>query len=105
MAAEPPSEGDFPIHLVWPEALGETAQVVNQFVIANDISDTGGVYLLLGHVASPVYLEPEVAKQRLEARGNSLPITARGAFYMTRRNLENLRTIIDNHLAKEQKPE
>ena len=97
-----PNGGEFPINLVWPEALGEAAQVANQFVISDDISDKNGVYLLLGHVSAPVYLDPEVARQRLAERGNSLPISARGAFYMTRLNLEKLRDIINNHLAKSQ---
>ena len=93
----------FPIQFVWPEALGEAAQVVNQFVLANDVSDPGAVYLLLGHAAAPVYLDEAHAAQRLSERGHALPITARGSFYMTRENAKKLRGILDDHLKKGEK--
>lgn len=99
---EPAPPGQFPITLVWPEALGETAQVVNQFVMSNDMSNSQAVYLLFGHVATPVYLDPAHAQQRLQERGNSIPVSARGSFYLTRENAAKLRDIIDNHLKKDQ---
>jgi hypothetical protein len=91
---------EFPIQLVWPEGLADAAQVVNQFVLANDLSDPGALYLLLGHAATPVYLDQAHLEQRLQERGSALPISARGSFYMTRENAEKLRDIIDKHLKK-----
>jgi hypothetical protein len=94
---------EFPIQLVWPEALGEAAQVVNQFVISNDLTDPSAVYLLLGHAATPVFLDEAHAAQRLQERGGAVPISARGSFYMTRQNAQKLRDILDNHLKKAEK--
>jgi hypothetical protein len=88
---------------VWPETLGESAQVVNQFVVSDDVSGPEGVYLLLGHLATPVFLTPEHAQQRFEQLGGAVMVAPRGSFYLTRKNAERLRDILDNHLKKKDK--
>jgi hypothetical protein len=91
------------IQSIWPEGLAENPQVVNQFVIANDPAGPEGVYLVFGHLASPVWLSEEHAEQRLKQLGGALTINGRGAFYMTRANAERLRQILDTHLKKDEK--
>lgn len=83
---------------MWPEALAESAQVANQFVVANDITGTGGVYLLVGHLAAPVFLDSEHARQRIAQLGAAVTIQPRGAFFMTQRSAEQLRDVLVKHL-------
>ena len=95
-----PDEG-LQVQAVWPEGMSENAQVVNQFAVADDPAGPGAIYLLLGHLASPVWLSKEHAEQRLKQLGGAVTINGRGAFYMTRENARRLREILDTHLKKE----
>lgn len=97
MPDSPPPD-DIQVRALWPEGLAESAQVANQFVVANDITGTGGVYVLLGHLAAPVFVDAEHARQRLAQLGAAVTIQPRGAFFMTRQSAEQLRDVLVKHL-------
>lgn len=103
-ATEPPDEDEpgLQVRAIWPEGLSESAQVVNQFALTDDPAGPGAVYLLFGHLAAPVWLSQDHAKQRLRQLGGAVTIGSRGAFYMTRGNAERLRDALDTHLKKGQ---
>lgn len=88
------------VRAVWPEGLAESAQVANQFALTDDPAGPGGIYLLFGHLAAPVWLSEEHAEQRLKQLGGAVTISPRGAFYMTRATAERLRDTLDLHLKK-----
>jgi hypothetical protein len=88
------------VQAVWPEGLPGAAQVVNQFAISDDASGPGAVYLMFGHLGAPIFVSQEQAEQRLKQQGNAVPITPRGAFYMTMANAEKLRDLLTEHLMR-----
>jgi hypothetical protein len=95
-----PAPFQIQVQAVWPEGIASAAQVVNQFAISDDATSPGAVYLMLGHLGAPVFVSPEQAEQRLKQQGNAIPINPRGAFYMTMGNIERLRDLLTDHLAK-----
>lgn len=95
---------DVQVLALWPEGFVESAQVVNQFAIATDLTSPDGVYILLGHFAPPIFASPEHAQQRMEQLGGAVTIMPRGAFYMTRSNAALLRDFLIGHLGAEQAP-
>jgi hypothetical protein len=86
------------VQAIWPEGMSEAAQVANQFALSNDVTGPGGVYLLFGHLAAPVFLSPEHARQRMEQLGGAVTIQPRAALYLTRENAVRLRELLDAHL-------
>lgn len=89
---------DVEVRALWPEGLVESAQLVNQFAIATDLTSPDGVYILMGHFAPPIFSSPEHAQQRMEQLGGAVTIMPRGAFYMTRSNAADLRDFLTTHL-------
>ncbi|WP_395705256.1 hypothetical protein [Rhodococcus ruber] len=99
-------EGGEPVEIqmqaVWPEGVSEQAQVVNQFALLNDNTPgEPGVYLLVGHLGAPIWLTPEIARQRAAEANYVLPIAPRGAYFMTRQRAEELWSILGKHLGKD----
>lgn len=99
------SEGGEPVEIqmqaAWPDGLTEQAQVVNQFAMLNDNTpEAPGVYLLLGHLGAPIWLTPEIARQRAAESNYVLPIAPRGSYFMTRQRAEELWTTLGKHLGK-----
>jgi hypothetical protein len=88
------------VDLVWPDDIGANAAAVNQVMFANDQSIQDVVYLYLGHIAPPPWLTEGAAQQRLQALGNTLPVTAKGSFVMSRTRAEELWLALGRHLGK-----
>lgn len=97
----PPVPFQIQVQAVWPEGLASAAQVVNQFAISDDAAGPGAAYLMFGHLGAPVFVSPEQAQQRLRQQGNAVPVTPRGAFYMTLGNIERLRDLLTDYLGKQ----
>jgi hypothetical protein len=88
------------VQTIWPENLGAEAQVVNQAVFTWDQDSRDVVYMLLGHVAPPVWLSQETAQQRIAELGNAIPVQPRGSFLMSRKRAEDIWRALGKHLGK-----
>ncbi len=74
--------------------------MVNQFALTADVTTEDGIYFLLGHFSAPIF-SSEHAQQRLQQIDGAVTIAPRGAFYMTRRNAERLRDLVNLFLTQE----
>jgi hypothetical protein len=88
------------VQVRWPDDIGANAEAVNQVVFSYDQLIPDVVYMYLGHIAPPPWVSPEVAAERLTAVGGTLPITAKGAFALSRTRAEELWEALGKHLGK-----
>lgn len=88
------------VRLVWPDDVGADAQAVNQAVVSYDQANDDVVYLYLGHVAPPPWLDDEVTRNRLDHLSYELPVTPKGSFILSRTRAEEVWTILGRHLGK-----
>jgi hypothetical protein len=94
------------VDFAWPAGAAQGAKVVNQFLLA-DGAPTGtggpdGVYLLVGHLAPPIWRSPEEARKILNENGGRLRIEQHGTFHLSRARLEELYDVVGRHLGKHQ---
>lgn len=100
-AIDTPAGGKLPVQLEWPADSTREAAVVTHAAVLWDGEDSlQGVYLLLGHLAPPVWTTPEEAERNLTASGGRLPVDLRGAFFMTRTRAKELWMALGQHLEK-----
>jgi hypothetical protein len=90
-------EAEMTFQLFWPENTGAHAEAVNQVVFAWDQNYRDTVYMHLGHVATPLLMNPEAVRQRLES-GNRLDVEPMGSFVMSRGRAEELWRALGQHL-------
>ncbi|MBM4516554.1 hypothetical protein GS876_23545 [Rhodococcus hoagii] len=77
--------------------------MVNQFAFTWDNDMQGrqdGMYLLLGHIAPPMWIDAADARARIEAAGNQLAVRPRGAFFLSRGRAEELFRTLGQHLGE-----
>lgn len=91
---------DIQLQAIWPEDLAAQAQIVNQCVFTFDQDYPDVVYMLLGHAASPLWLSPEVAAERVQQFGTSIAIQPRGSFVIGRKRAEEIWQALGRHLGK-----
>jgi hypothetical protein len=100
-AMDAPGGGRFPVKVVWPADATRDAAVVTHAAILWDGEDSlQGVYLLLGHLAPPMWESPEDAERQLAESDSRVPIDMRGAFFMTRARAKELWIALGQHLEK-----
>ena len=103
---QPSEDGPSPEAMVenvqvrWPDDIGANAEAVNQVLFSYDQTLTDVIYMYLGHIAPPPWSSPEVAQERLAAAGNSLDITPKGSFVLSRTRAEELWEALGRHLGK-----
>ena len=88
------------LQLAWPNNLGAQAQPVNQVVFTWDQNYHDMLYMYLGHVAQPLWLTDDVARQRAAEVGNTLAVEPKGVFVMGRARAEELWEALGKHLGK-----
>ncbi len=88
------------VQVRWPDDIGANALPVNQVVFSYDQLIPDVVYMYLGHIAPPPWLTPEVAAERLDLVGGSLPIAAQGSFILSRTRAEELWEALGKHIGK-----
>lgn len=99
-----PSQGDeveVEFQLVWPDGTGSHSVAANQFVFAWDQNLRNMLYMHLGHAATPLWVNPEIARQRAAAAGGKpieLAIEPVGSFVMDRDRAEELYRALGRHL-------
>lgn len=92
------------VRIVWPVDASMDAVVANQFVVADgpaigsgDGGD-GSVYMVFGHVAPPVVVDPEQMRAYVEKNGSTLEIRIAAALVMTRARAAEVHAILGRHL-------
>jgi hypothetical protein len=88
------------LKVLWPETLAAEAQVVNQALFVCDQESQDVVYFVLGHVAPPLWLTPDAARERLGRVGNEIHVQPRGSFLMSRKRAEDMWEALGKHLGK-----
>lgn len=103
LRAHDPAVDGFPVTPVWPEDYAGQAQPVNQVVFAQPIplGDGGlddGVYMLLGHLAPPIWLDPVAVTDGVQRTQGRFEIEPRGSFYLSRARAEEIWRVLGRHL-------
>lgn len=92
------------VQIAWPDGLADQAQLCNQFMFAFDGAESNGqgaagIYLLVGHVAPPIWATSEEAVAEHVAKfGHTVPVQPRGSFFMSRGKAIELWETLGKHL-------
>lgn len=91
-----------PIEVRWPSDSMATVHPINQFAVIEGAGTAigvpeGSIYLVLGHVAPPI-LTSQADLDALIADGGMLPVSAEGAFFMTRERAAELWRLLGERL-------
>jgi hypothetical protein len=92
------------VRVVWPADTLSEPQVVNQFVISNDLPSMsggldGGIYLTFGHVSQPVLVDQRaVQKMIADKQPLDLDIQKLGTFYLSHNRARDLLEVLKAHL-------
>lgn len=96
---EDPDLSKLTFEVRWPASAARDAKVATKFGILAD--DSGGAFLLIGHVPPPPWFSPNDRRRGLSEVGSTLEVELGGAFYMTQAALFELYQTLLKHLGKE----
>lgn len=74
--------------------------MVNQCVFTGDVQNEGLLYMLLGHVSPPVFLNAESAQTYFQQTGYQTAVQPRGSYVMSAKTAEELWRALGTHLGK-----
>ncbi|MBF6515540.1 hypothetical protein IU421_14805 [Nocardia cyriacigeorgica] len=82
----------------WPEGAAGGAVPVNQAVFAWDQNQRDMMYMMLGHIAPPLWQSPEQAARRAEEMNGSIDVILRGSYVLSRQKAEEIWRALGTHL-------